>query len=258
VRAEKGAERTRRQLSVERTPTAVDAYAQCFLGKVGGAAARTLMSELAAGDEVLSDPGTRTRVVVNQHKMDDGKVSDLLTIKHGRGLLELTPDHILELDGKLVPARVASVGATLSNGAAIEAIALGRGGIINPLTSTGKILAAAAAGEPVVAATGNEWTADIMLSAFPQYTLSYALAAAFPASVQTYYDAALEPLFTAAVPRLAKLKTAVPAPLVGVGLVAGDAALAAGLAAYSLGLKGAATLAAASLVAARAARRSLK
>lgn len=209
------------------------------------------MSELAAGDTVLSDADTAARVVVNQHKVEDGKASLLITLTHARGSLALTPDHVLELDGKFMPAREAHVGAALSNGAVIEAISHSRGGIINPITVTGKILAAAATGEPVVAATGNEWLADVMLSAYPKYTLSYALAAAFPAAVQAYYDGALEPLFTAAVPHLTKIKAAAPAPLVGVILVAGDAALATGFAAYSLGLKGVATLAVIAVAAAR-------
>jgi len=232
-------------------PCRREAYAQCFLGAAGDAATRAPMSELAAGDTVLSDADTAARVVVNQHKIEDGKASLLITLTHARGSLALTPDHVLELDGKFMPAREAHVGAALSNGAVIEAISHSRGGIINPITATGKILAAAATGEPVVAATGNEWLADVMLSAYPKYTLSYTLAAAFPAAVQAYYDGALEPLFTAAVPHLTKIKAAAPAPLVGVILVAGDAALATGLAAYSLGLKGVATLAVIAVAAAR-------
>ena len=98
----------------------------------------------------------------------------------------------------------------------------------------------------------DEWTADVLLSAYPKFSPSVALAAYFPEAAQAYYDDALEPLFNAAVPTLATLKASTPAPLVGLALVAGDAALATGFGAYVLGLKGAATLAAVAAAAALA------
>merc|ERR1711918_178791 len=61
-------------------------------------------------------------------------------------------------------------------------------------------------GEPVVAATAPEWSADVLLSAYPKYTLSFNLAFLFPASVQAFYNAALEPFFSVAVPRLEQVR----------------------------------------------------
>eukprot|EP00965_Chrysotila_dentata_P201753 6180731-Pleurochrysis_carterae.AAC.2 len=94
----------------------------------------------------------------------------------------------------------------------VEQVTRTRGGIINPITSDGKILAAGPTGLPVVAATGNEWLADVMLSGYAKYSLSFNLAALFPGTVQAYYDAWLEAGFNAAVPTLAALKAAAPAP----------------------------------------------
>jgi len=215
------------------------------------------MSALAAGDIVLSDGTTLARVVANQHRLAGGKTSRLLTLAHSRGSLTLTPDHVVILDGEWAAARDARVGALLSSGAAIETISQSAGAVINPIVAGGTILASdQAGGAPVLAATGNEWMADVLLSAYPKYSLSFALAAAFPAATQAYYDEALEPFFNAAVPALAKLKAAAPAPLVGLGLVVGDVALAVGLGAHLLGLNGAAALAA--TLAAAAARRAAR
>ena len=153
------------------------------------------------------------------------------------------------LDGSFAPARSAAVGSVLSNGLAVTAITAHVGGIINPIVAGGTILASdiKAGGGPVLAATADEWTADVLLSAYPKCSPSCALAAAFPAAAQAYYDDLLEPFFNAVVPTLRSLKVAAPAPLVGLALVTGDVALAAGLGAYALGLKGAATLAGAAL-----------
>ena len=158
-----------------------------------------------------------------------------------------------------VRERSATVGSVLSNGVTITAITAHSGGIINPIVAGGTILASdKAGGAPVLAATADEWTANVLLSAYPKFSPSFALAALFPATVQAYYDDALEPFFNAAVPTLRTLKVAAPAPLVGLALIAGDAALVAGLGAYALGLNGAATLAAAALAVAAARRAARK
>ena len=138
------------------------------------------------------------------------------------------------LDGGFVPARSAAVGSVLSNGLPVTAITTTVGSIINPIVAGGTILASdKAGGAPVLAATADEWTADVLLSAYPKYSPSCALAAVFPAAAQAYYDAALEPLFNAAVPTLRTLKAAGPAPLVGLALVAGDVRLSPALALHS-------------------------
>jgi len=152
--------------------------------------------------------------------------SQVLNIQHEGGLLSLTPDHMLLVDGKLRAARTVTNGASLS-GYKVHAVTSTRSGIINPITTSGLILAASTSGQPILAATGNEWLADVMLSSYPQYTLSYTLASAFPATVQRFYDAVLEPVFNALVPILTPLKASAPQPVIYAALVSADLALAA-------------------------------
>jgi len=261
-----GRERTAACRLLDRAASAAAAHSACWGAAspaAGGPAAATAaaalvsMSELVAGDLVLTEKGgapSIDRVVVNQHReasLDFPASATLLTLVHAAGALTLTPNHVVWLDGGFHPARAAAVGSTLSNGLTVTAITKHVGGIVNPIVAGGTILASdKAGGGPVLAATADECMVDVLLSAYPKYSPSCALAAAFPAAAQAYYDDALEPLFNAAVPTLATLKAAAPAPLVGLALVAGDAALAAGLGAYVLGCKGVATLAAVAAAAA--------
>ena len=256
-----GRERTAACRLLDRAASAAAAHSACWgaaspaAGRPAAAtaaAALVSMSELVAGDLVLTEKGgapSIDRVVVNQHHEASSTGSaTLLTLVHAAGALTLTPNHVVWLDGGFHPARAAAVGSTLSNGLTVTAVTTHVGGIVNPIVAGGTILASdKAGGGPVLAATADEWTAAVLLSAYPRYSPSCALAAAFPAAAQAYYDALLEPLFNAAVPTLAKLKATAPAPLVGLALVAGDAALATGLVAYALGLKGATTLAGSAL-----------
>ena len=153
------------------------------------------------------------------------------------------------LDGGFAPARAAAVGSVLSNGLTVTAVTMHVGGVVNPIVAGGSILASdmASGGGPVLAATADEWTVDVLISEYPKFSPSCALAAYFPEAAQAYYDDALESFFNAAVPTLATLKASLPAPLVGLALVAGDAVLAAGLGVYVIGLKGVATLATAAV-----------
>ena len=264
-----GRERTAACRLVDGGASAAAAHSACWgaagSNAGGGVAAAALvpMSELVAGDLVLTEQGgapSIDRVVVNQHREASAAGSaTLLTLVHAAGSLTLTPNHVVWLDGGFAPARSAAVGSVLSNGLEVTAITAHAGGIVNPIVAGGTILASDKAdGGPVLAATADEWTADVLLSAYPKYSPSCALAAVFPAAAQAYYDDALEPLFNAAVPTLATLKASAPSPLVGLALVAGDAALAAGLGAYMLGLKGAATLAVAALALSAASRAARK
>ena len=157
------------------------------------------------------------------------------------------------LDGGFAPARAAAVGSVLSNGLTVTAVTMHVGGVVNPIVAGGSILASdMTSGGPVLAATADEWTVDVLISEYPKFSPSCALAAYFPEAAQAYYDDALESFFNAAVPALSTLKASLPAPLVGLALVAGDAVLAAGLGVYVIGLKGVATLAAAAAAAALA------
>eukprot|EP00964_Phaeocystis_antarctica_P060024 scaffold35756_cov58-Phaeocystis_antarctica.AAC.6 len=248
-----GRERTAACRLLDGGASAAAAHSACWgaggsnAGSGVAAAALVPMSELVAGDLVLTEKDGAPhvdRVVVNQHREASAACSAaLLALVHAAGSLTLTPNHVVWLDGGFSPARSAAVGSVLSNGLAVTAISVHAGGIVNPIVAGGTILASdKAGGGPVLAATADEWTADVLLSAYPKYSPSCALAAVFPAAAQAYYDDALEPLFNAAVPTLATLKASTPAPLAGLALVAGDVALAAGLGAYTLGLKGACTL----------------
>merc|ERR1719424_1558071 len=95
------------------------------------------MSELTAGDYVLPGP---TRIIVNQHKNALHLSSPLLKLEHGQGSISLTPDHVLNVDGSFVAAREAIVGSKLGK-SEISRITSAIGGIINPLTTSGKIMA---------------------------------------------------------------------------------------------------------------------
>ena len=254
---------------LDRGVSATAAHSACWgaagsdTGGAAAAASLVPMSELVAGDLVVTEKGGAPhvdRVVVNQHREASAAgLTTLLSLDHAAGRLTLTPNHMVWLDGGFSPARAAVLGSVLSNGLTVTAITKHVGGIVNPIVAGGTILASdKAGGGPVLAATADEWTADVLLSAYPKYSPSCALAAAFPAAAQAYYDDALEPLFNAAVPTLATLKAAAPAPLVGLALVAGDAALATGLGIYTLGLKGATTIAAAAVLTAVTACRAAR
>merc|ERR1719271_415427 len=225
---------------------AKDAFAACFGGSSSPVAERVAMDALVAGDAVLASDAAATRVVVNQHAGVKA-TAPMLTLHFGGGALALTPDHVLLVDGAHAPARLAAVGSVLSSGRKVTAITRNQQGIVNPITASGTILAAGPQGEPVVAATAPEWSADVLLSGYPKYTLSFNLAFLFPASVQAFYNAALEPFFSVAVPRLEQIKAAAPLPMVAAGFALGDAVLAAGLFVFAFG-KLAVVAAAAALV----------
>ena len=172
------------------------------------------MVDLRAGDHVLSSATSTTRVVVNEHVAPTSGAAKLLTITYAGALppsrlslsrrassqrvrrtggsLSVTPDHVLNLDGTHVPARRAVAGASLLNARGdalpIHRVSLGAGGIINPITADGRILAAdKGAATPVVATVWGEWIADLLLSgSLVPLPISFgnALSYLFPATVQ--------------------------------------------------------------------------
>lgn len=152
------------------------------------------MSSLAAGDLVLATVDSVARVVVNQH-VPSAHVSSVITLHYAEGTLSLTPDHVLLLDGKWAAARFAKQGSRLSNGATVQRVTGAVDGIINPLTTTGTILA-----NGIVASTYPEWVADHFLAAqfFPlPISACSLLSFLFPAKTQAFYDAWIEPIFSA-------------------------------------------------------------
>ena len=89
-----------------------------------------------------------SRVIVNEHVAITA-TSTMLTIEHERGTLTLTPDHVLLADGAYKPAAAVRVGALLEPTSKVTKVTRTRGGIINPVTANGLILAAGPTGAPV-------------------------------------------------------------------------------------------------------------
>ena len=123
------------------------------------------MGELTAGDHVLSGADSIARVVLTQHRLH-GVGAPMLTIWHSNGSLTLTPDHVLLINGVFVPAREAKAGAALgAHGVAVHHVLESSARIVNPITTTGRILAAdPMSTAPVLAATHPEWIAFHMLA----------------------------------------------------------------------------------------------
>jgi hypothetical protein len=189
------------------------------------------MASLKAGDLVMDGPNSVARVIVNQHREATFK-SSLLEITHANGELSLTPDHVLEVDGEFVPARLASAGSKLGE-SEVSRVTTKAGEVINPLTTSGKILTQGG----VLASTYPEWVAEYMLSSYLvplPLSLSNVISYLFPELTQGYYDALIEPLVTKVHPK--HLKAALPAALVPAAFLAADLALSAGFFAFSLAL----------------------
>jgi len=190
-----------------------------------------LMTSLRSGDWVYDGPHSIARVIVNQHKAAHLS-SPLLKVEHARGSITLTPDHVLHVDGLFVAAREVLVGSKLgtSNVSCITPIT---GGVINPLTTSGKIMA-----DGVLACTYPDWIASYMLGRSTT-SASSLISFLFPATTQAYYDAHLEHFFHWSSPKLVHLKNALPTLLVSPVFVVGDLLVAAGFVAFSLSsLKG--------------------
>ena len=119
----------------------------------------------------------------------------------------------------------------------VSRVEVSQGGVVNPLTVAGTILAAGPAGAPVLASVYGEWIADYFLgvATYPlPYSLGSALAYLFPEHVQAYYDAVLEPPFLAGAAHLKSISAAAPDAVIGAIVVGFDLALGAGFAAYAL------------------------
>jgi len=228
-----GREQTTACRIVDASVSAVAAYSHCFGASPAEGVERVHMSTLVSGDTVLSGAASTTRVVVNQHTPQPAVSAHLLTLRHAAGYLALTPDHMVLVDGAFAPARTVTPGSTLS-GEVVERVSHGFGAVINPITADGKILAAGLAGQPVVAATANEWAANALLSPYARFSLAFSLSAAFPQTTQQYYDDYLEPIFNAAVPLLARTKASSSAPFVISCFAVGDLMMALGFVAFSL------------------------
>ena len=218
-------------------------------GGGGGAplahAERVPMSALAAGDVVLASPHATTRVLVNQHRAEEAAatVAPMVRIRHTHGTLTLTPDHVLLVDGAFQPARLVARGSRLEPASSVvTSVTATSDAIVNPLTTSGTILAAGPEGAPVVASCFPEWIADLALGS-TLYPLPHSLTAVasylFPRAVQTYHDALLEPFFAATATRLEGVRAAVPAQVALAILFCFDVVLVGGFVLWSaLSLRG--------------------
>ena len=184
------------------------------------------------------------------------KRSGVVKITHVNGELSLTPDHVLLVDGEWAAARTVKVGSSLS-GSIVTAVSQGFGGIINPVTTNGMIVAAGPTGKPVVSAAYPEWIASYMLNVavFPlPVSFSNLLSYLFPATVQAYYDQHLESFFAGNQAHLRAWKRDLPNVLIAPIIFAVDLLCAAGFVLYALASPKALAALAAVAVVARARR----
>mmetsp|Transcript_70855 Transcript_70855/g.188521 ORF Transcript_70855/g.188521 Transcript_70855/m.188521 type:complete len:227 (+) Transcript_70855:1130-1810(+) len=115
------------------------------------------MEALRAGDHVLSvDAAGRLhadRVFINAHLDDARATAPFLTLHYRGGSLSITSGHTAWVEGAgLVSAHALKVGDGLrlpSGVRTVERITQTSGGIINPVTVSGYILAASGSGAPV-------------------------------------------------------------------------------------------------------------
>jgi len=187
------------------------------------------MASLKSGDLVMDGPSSVARIIVNQHRKATFN-STLLKLEHANGELSLTFDHVLEVGGQFVPARLASAGTKLGKSVVSRATTT-MGEVINPLTTSGKILTQGG----VLASTYPEWIAEYMLSSYLvplPLSMSNLISYLFPETTQAYYDTLIEPLVTKVHPK--HLKAALPAALYPVAFLAGDLALSAGFFTFCL------------------------
>lgn len=217
------------------------AFLACFDEPATTVAERVKMTALTGGDYVLSAGKDQayefTRVIVNQHKLNE-KRSSILKIAHDNGEIELTPDHVLLVDGQWAAAHTVKVGSSLS-GSKVTAISHGVSGIINPVTVSGMIVAAGATGRPVVSSAYPEWIAEYMLEQNNGYyplpvSMSNMLAYLFPATAQAYWDEVLEHAFAANQQRLGSAKLGLPTALVAPIMFVLDLLCSAGLLLFAL------------------------
>ena len=126
------------------------------------------------------------------------------------------------------------MGSSLS-GSIVTAVSQGFGGIINPVTTNGMIVAAGPTGKPVVSSAYPEWIAEYMLEQNNGYyplpvSMSSMLAYLFPATVQAYWDEVLEHAFAAN----QKALNAIPTPFVAPIMFVLDLVCSAGLLLFAL------------------------
>ncbi|KAG1659395.1 hypothetical protein FOA52_004397 [Chlamydomonas sp. UWO 241] len=149
------------------TASAVGDYFGCFAADTPawrvtpgtGHVVEVQMSELRSGDRVLS-MGASGRVfidtVVRNLHVHDTRTYAMLVLHHAHGSLTITADHAVFVDGEFMAASSARIGGKMAargehahglpEEVTITAITHTTGRIINPITSSGTILAGPAGG----------------------------------------------------------------------------------------------------------------
>ena len=170
--------------------TAEAAYEACYESepesrRIG---VRVLMAELAAGDRVLTASASGsleiTQIVVVQHKHATEMSSDMLKLGTADGsTLSLTGDHAIFTDGSLVAAADVRVGSVLltarGSSTVVDSItkATEAREIINPVTTSGTILAADDGSRPLLVASHPIWVAPwVVESKVARYAVNAVLA----------------------------------------------------------------------------------
>ena len=176
-------------------PTAdvVSAYDDCFGDGLSnkGAATRVKMVDLMAGDWVLGQPWEPARVILNQHRSIE-HYAEMVRIDHSGGALELTPDHVLPINGLLAPAASIIAGSNLEGGVVKTVTQVWRA-VINPLTSTGFIMAAGSTEGPILATHSAFMAGEANVAPAGLLTTSSllrSLSMFYPQSFQQFCDAA--------------------------------------------------------------------
>lgn len=225
----------------DRTIDPSHAFKTCFAGEATNASAVLVpVKSLKAGDLVLTtDAAYRPavdRILINMHVATPSYAPTVTLHTTAGGTLELTPDHVLLVDGEFKPASEAKIGSALQliDGASTFIERVTDNGkethVVHAVTASGTILIAGPKGIAPVVASVHGSTASFMLAwsapmPFPiMYTMSYLL----PKTTQAYYDLVIEPLFSAN-PLHVTVATRVP-PKLAIPLVLGaDLLAAAGL-----------------------------
>jgi len=174
-----------------------NAYDACYLGGGGVIASRVLMSDLLAGDYVLSTSEKSSRVIFNQHAGVNIH-SPLIRIQTVNGVvLELTPDHVLLVNGKWQPASKAVIGSVLSSDegeVAVTSHSLTHGRVINPVLASGQILASGLDGPAVRATVARDGLEAFFEAGRVERSVFNLLTAAWPNEAQIFWDVWLEDL----------------------------------------------------------------
>jgi len=157
----------------------------------------TPMEDVMVGDYVVAmEEGqlVADRVWANLHLADDS-IQNMLEITHELGVLSLTPDHMLMVDGRLQAARTlhpgqhlhaAAAGSVTQEFAKSEVLKVSQkiGRIVNPVTHSGYIVAADDKGIVISASTITESVDNVMLDTVRLRSFGKVASAMFPAEVQ--------------------------------------------------------------------------